>query len=399
MKVPTLFEVGLYTLFLLMGFFPFLLINSIFSELPFLVDTLPEGKSIGVYIGAAFQVANISSFIYIFVNERKPIRDTISLPLLSSLGIADAFLLSALWNKRVNSTSFWVLLCTFLSGIVGCTGVVALFGYVSKFKMTFLSGVSTGLAASGIVSALLSLCQGAGSSASRFSVSIFFVIVGVFMIFAFFALMALILVPKLRSAASDQHAFEEAVLLASASFGTDDESPSSAKDGHSAKTPLPMLFRAAMYPLSMIFLQALQTYFVAPGIEPFLSADLDVLVWTANCFLVGNVVGRAFSSVFVTHKLHVCNLVQCALMVYMIVCGLAPSLKHNAKAAWTIPPAMFLFSAVAGYTNTMVYGIVQRRFCGLDRDRLSRWASVSNQTGALVGTFLALIIVVSGGFK
>lgn len=461
----TVSAVGLYLLCFMFGFFPFLIINAIFAELPVFIDEAPEGKRIGALLGTAFQIANITPFVYIFCQEHFRIRDRIAVPALSLLGVLDAVLLIALWNKHVpiggSETSFWLLFCTFLSGVVGCTGVVVLFGYVSSYRMLYLSAVSSGLAGSGLVSALVALSQGTGTATLRFSVGAYFGVVTILMAVSFVSfflvdwsrvkrrLMMLPFHALFASAAAaefgqsgdtaaarrasdaeemlppdaapesrppPQAASTESAALLSPSSEDSAVFPASASSSLSSaaaaavgagvnvkKATVPRVFRDAKYPFSAIFCASFMCYFIVPGLEPFLSADSGIVLWAANAFLVGNVLGRNITAVAPSFRLYPLNFFMLVQSV-LLVASAATSGRMFGILEFFVPVLVFIFSATAGYTNTMVYAYIQKEFPRTqaaihDVDRLSRWASIMNQVGALLGTFASLVLVEAGLFR
>jgi hypothetical protein len=359
-------ERGLFTL---LGFFPFLIINAVFAEIAFLIAAQPEGKSLGAILGLSFQLANISSFIYIYCAEKYRLPDTPALSVLSTLGLVVAILICALSPVTVNGHSVPLIVLVFMSGVVGCTGIVVLFGFAAKFDSKNTTFLSSGLAVSGCACALLSLIQ---TYKPSFGVTAYFGVVVALMALSVASYFALLAASKKQSstAAEDADQREELVVATTKNEYADLDRP----------------LVSAKFPLAMMFLTATMTYFMVPGIEPYLVDSDELLTWLANSYLVGNVCGRIVTAVpqLCTSRTHLSNLAQFICMGIMLLVGF---LSHNGKTA--IPFVMFVFSALNGYTNTMVYRSVHYSA------RVSRWASIANQCGALFGTLLSLAVVLS----
>lgn len=135
-----------FLLFFTLAFFPFISINALFAELAIFVRELPEHDTIGSLIGAAFQIANVSPMILVAVGHYFRIRESLVIPVFIGLGVLDTLLLAVFWSANAGGHSVALLLLSFLSGIVGCTGVVFLFAYVSSnYHPLMIAATSTGL--------------------------------------------------------------------------------------------------------------------------------------------------------------------------------------------------------------------------------------------------------------
>ena len=81
-----------YLLVILFGLSSWALVNAVYSQLPLFVETLPEGRSIGVYITVAFQAANIFPLLHYLISRflvprgKKFIADTVSVYILIVAG-------------------------------------------------------------------------------------------------------------------------------------------------------------------------------------------------------------------------------------------------------------------------------------------------------------------------
>jgi hypothetical protein len=161
------------------------------------------------------------------------------------------------------------------------------------------------------------------------------------------------------------------------------------------------LERDARYPFSAIYINSFLCYLTVPGLEPYMTNDPQVLLWTANMFLVGNVFGRYITTFIPAFALRVQNCIMLLLTATLIMIAAVTTFGSKSSNAGEFmlylitPIIMFVFSAFAGYTNTMGYAYIQKTVGSDKVDRLSRWASIVNQLGALSGTLVGLILVLA----
>eukprot|EP01028_Stygiella_incarcerata_P010247 TRINITY_DN52143_c0_g1_i1.p1 TRINITY_DN52143_c0_g1~~TRINITY_DN52143_c0_g1_i1.p1 ORF type:complete len:438 (+),score=101.35 TRINITY_DN52143_c0_g1_i1:164-1477(+) len=412
-----------YSLFLVLGMFPFVLINALFSELPVFVRKCPEEKKVGSWIGASFQLANITAFAYIYIQHKRPIKDRFMVPGLIILGILSAIGLSVFWDSTIHSGSsehsIWLFVFTFFSGVVGCTGVVVVFGHVSLFKKHYVSAISTGLGGSGLITAVLSLIQGGGSNSLRFSVGVFFIVMGSIMacsLVCYFVINS----RKWKKKFAKKECLDEAEMDASISRspsidmgdiagGNTDENvilldgsaTSTKTENVNAHPSMKEVFSLSSFMFVNVFCTGFMTYFLIPGIEPFLvdSDDDPILLWIANAFLVGNLFGRVITTWFVFPKVVLTNVSQFLLGAFLVVAALMSHTSFFSTIRISLVIVVFFFSALNGYTSTMVYFIAHRDCPPAIVDMASRWCSVFNQVGALTGTFVGLGCVELGFFS
>jgi hypothetical protein len=258
--------------FIVIGFFPFCLVNALWAELPAFTRTLPEGDTIGSKITLMYNLANIVPFGTVAWKEFRrsqrvkraaaaaaiaveapdslasqhsvSINDD-SIPLLGPdvpelsprassrggagllmaldlLGILTCVGLLVFWS-RVSSDgahSYSLYLLSFLSGIVGCLGCVSVYSFAGAFPDYCSSCLSTGMSLSGILSAGLAALQFSPvDGTALFSVSLFFGLMLILLIASYLAIVVAVVLhksyvdPSLLSPEDLQRARDETPLL------------------------------------------------------------------------------------------------------------------------------------------------------------------------------------------
>ena len=376
----------------------------------------PEGKKIGVRVGAIFQAANIFPVIYMFIQLYWKWRDTATLYALGSLGLADCVLFATLWDRTVpfggDEISLWIYLGLLLSGLVGTTGLVVIFGYAAKFRPQHMSALSTGLGATGLVTAGFALIQGGGANTAeaRFSFSAFFVIIAVFQ---GLPIVCLYLLERpslqrhlLRSPEDEAASAHRAPDDGTAGSGSSQAKPASEDQAllpgqkRAARPSVWEVFRHAKNPLINQYVTATCTYLVIPALWPYLAHDDDdpILLWLPNVYLICNVVGRYLTSFVQPMRLELPNAVQVTLT--LVFCAGAFRLLGTTvtvRASYVI--MMVFFSAMNGITNTWVYVHIGKRLSHRLGDAAARWAGIVNQAGAISGTLLSLLLIESKALR
>src|SRR5690606_29115037 len=126
----------------------------------------PEGEGIAAYLSISLQCSNVIAFVYVLVQNYRPISHSISISVLLFLSILVAVLLAIFWQgtaiiggvshrfkKLLPSSSLLtrclkslsLMILMFFAGTVGCCSVVMFFPFTSLFRKHLTSALSTGM--------------------------------------------------------------------------------------------------------------------------------------------------------------------------------------------------------------------------------------------------------------
>lgn len=181
-----------------------ILVNSLYTQLPLLVQSAPEGWNLPSYLSIAIQTGNLGPLLY--SAWRKKYGNQYDRPLIIFvllLGIISIFSMAKFYN--VSGTIFGkphsVILCilTFTIALVGCTSSVLFIPSLSHYSDIYLVTYMVGEGISGFVPSLIAIIQGIGTTTCHtviqngqaiteksttnayFSSGFFFIIIGIIM--------------------------------------------------------------------------------------------------------------------------------------------------------------------------------------------------------------------------
>ena len=163
-KIPVLLAVILFAMS------SWIVIFGLWTELPLLVNILPESWNLPSYMILVMQIANIGPVIYTVANRISPnkVKEWPVIYVIMSVGIVASFLLIFFWNDTIfirgkeRSTPFFIL--TFFLAFVDTTSSVVFLPYMANFKLQYMTAFYIGNGFSGMVPAIVGLVQGTGSN-------------------------------------------------------------------------------------------------------------------------------------------------------------------------------------------------------------------------------------------
>lgn len=181
-----------------------ILVNSLYTQLPLLVQKAPEGWNLPSYISIAVQIGNLGPLLY--SGWRKKYGNRFDRPLtIFVLALGTVSVLTTALFYDISGVIFGqphsVLLCvsTFAMALVGCTSSVLFIPSLSNYSDIYLVTYMVGEGISGFVPSLVAIVQGVGTTtcrtvvrngqtvtdksttSARFSSGLFFVIIGTIM--------------------------------------------------------------------------------------------------------------------------------------------------------------------------------------------------------------------------
>ena len=170
--------VSTYLLFMVYGIGSWVTINGLFSELPLIVDTLPEGWSAASDLTLVIQLANVGPLFYLLFQKHISLRWANVAVLL--LGAASMLSLAFTWDltSNVQGSAHSVALFTlsFSAAICDSTTSLIFWPFVATFHHGYVSALAAGEGLSGFVASVLTWIQNAPSSGHLYSPRVFFII-------------------------------------------------------------------------------------------------------------------------------------------------------------------------------------------------------------------------------
>lgn len=181
-------------------------VNSVYMQLPLLVDKLPEGWNLPSFLVVIIQIGNIGPFLYTLIQKfsKRKLKDSIMIYCVLVVGTLAAIFVSFFYDRTAyvfgaeRSVALFVLV--FFLALVGCTSSVLFMPYMGRFREIYLITYLIGEGLSGFLPSTVTLIQGIGGNAQctdhsngtitryvpppRFDTSDFFIFVFVMLIFS-----------------------------------------------------------------------------------------------------------------------------------------------------------------------------------------------------------------------
>ncbi|CAF1348589.1 unnamed protein product [Adineta steineri] len=189
-------------------------INGIYTELPQIVLTQPEGWKLGAYIGLVSSISNIAPLALVFCKciYRKETLNIIPINyIVMIIGMISCFLLVFLWSDTTyifnRNRSLALLILTFFLALLDCTSMVTFSHYMTRFRHEFISALFLGESLTMVIPSVLAMMQGNGQltcvpssnndttiaiyKTARFSVSVYFLCIFFILVASFIAFVLL----------------------------------------------------------------------------------------------------------------------------------------------------------------------------------------------------------------
>ncbi|XP_041375067.1 solute carrier family 52, riboflavin transporter, member 3-B-like [Gigantopelta aegis] len=159
-------NVFVYILVILMGLSAWIDINGLWSELPILVNRLPEKWSLPSYMVVIIQMANIGPLAFSVAKfaKIKHVKEVPVIYIIIITGFASTLLLAFFWNRTTyirgveHSTALFVL--NFLLAFVDCTSSVVFLPFMAAFNPKYITALYIGEGFSGLLPSVVALGQG-----------------------------------------------------------------------------------------------------------------------------------------------------------------------------------------------------------------------------------------------
>lgn len=149
------------------GIGSWILVNSLYTQLPLLVQNAPEGWNLPSYLSIAIQSGNLGPLLY--SAWRKKYGNQYDRPLtifVLIMGIISMFLMALFYNVTgiVFGQPHSVVLCTltFAIALVGCTSSVLFIPSLSHYSDIYLVTYMVGEGISGFIPSIIAIIQGVG---------------------------------------------------------------------------------------------------------------------------------------------------------------------------------------------------------------------------------------------
>jgi len=411
-----------FYLYLAFGLPTWTLVDGTWAILSQLADTLPEGYNISAYLILALTLGNVFPLVIGFMLRKTSLTylgQVINFILM--LGLVTGVLMGAVWNRVVTISGTEVSLPIFLLFFVigGCSSSsnVTHFTYVSKSEAQNTTALATGMGLGSMTAGILALFQGLLLNQYGFNVTIFYIVLAMLYVPALLAFSKLNSVNRQEFQQGDDAVNPISTEVMVDLSGTDvvdlestnfenmpiNTNPYEKKlDNEFAESPFLRQY-AGILALQMVnaglgygFVPAL----ISSACGKFNNASLVLLLSTGISavidplfkFLTNYVRFETFQS------LQIATGVLLLQTIGLILCAALPEdLSLFQGAGGVLPVALYVsFGALFGFTNTCVFRYFKTTVSPRFVHHSYRWSGICSQTGALLGSLTAFVIIVTG---
>eukprot|EP00299_Pterocystis_sp_00344_P012888 c6249_g1_i1.p1 GENE.c6249_g1_i1~~c6249_g1_i1.p1 ORF type:complete len:402 (+),score=69.64 c6249_g1_i1:38-1243(+) len=373
----TLTATSTFLCFYGLGCASWLLVTSIFAELSYMKNHVPENYSIYAILDLAIESGNafpaiMVLFFPVFLAEYRAV---LLLCVLVLAGAASAGIAFG-WELQIGGSSVLLIFCAYLAGVAGSMSMITMFPFAasSSHNQLALSSLSAGVGSCGLISNLLALIQNLQNSddTPRFQPIIYFLCITILLLLGLYSFL-------------DMNLFSLKSIFRKLPV-----------EHSETKSSLDRFTRiTTRYPIPMfsIFLSC-TTEFGVPALLPFLAVcgNSSETFWITMAYLTGSVFGRlatAFLNFTVSHTtLIVLVGTQTILAIYAACVARWQGFHTQSVVPVGVSIAVIgTFSFLHGVVVTEVFQTVRNDFPAVT------WAGLFNQGGALVGAVIAFVLV------
>lgn len=412
-------ELQEFYLYIAFGLPTWTLVDGTWAVLSQLADTLPEGYNISAYLILSLTLGNIFPLVIGFLLRKTSfsyLAQVINFILVT--GLLTGVLMGAVWNRVVtiggSEVSLPIFLLFFIVGGCSSSSNVTHFTYVSKSDAPNTTALATGMGLGSMTAGILALFQGLLLRQYGFNVTIFYIVLAMLYIPALFAF------AKLHSTHRQDFVEEGS---SSNPISTEFMATMGGIDLESTEyenMPLDTVFKSKKSDVeysessflrqhgTILVLQLINSslgYGFVPALissacGKFNNASLVLLLATGITavldpmfkFLTNYIRIETFGGLKIATSLLV------LLTIGLILCAALPndlSLYHGAGGV--LPVALYVsFGALFGFTNTSIFRYFKSTVSPRFVHHSYRWSGICSQSGALLGSLTAFLIVVTG---
>ncbi|XP_058063557.1 solute carrier family 52, riboflavin transporter, member 3 [Anopheles bellator] len=392
-------------------------VNSVYVQLPLLVQSAPEGWNLPSFLVVTIQLGNVGPILYTATQRWRSFRDAnliIALLLLGSgATLATAFAHDQTVVVFGEPHSVPLFITVFVVALVGCTSSVLFMPYMGRFKDIYLITYLIGEGLSGFLPSILALGQGVGGNAEcvlvndsiawetpvyesytpppRFGTNVYFIISSALLLVS---LVAFVLLDRWDISIAE-HA---AVTIGNGNNYTYEASDKTVSTGTAAieagEKRLPtvsywllMLLIGGMCLFGNGFFPSIQSYSCLPygNVAYHLAVTLSSMANPAACFL-GFFVRR--NTVRLNVLLAVLFVPFAAYAMTTAITSPAPPLMHHTIGDILVISCWTVLIGLISYIRLSITTLLRR-----EGGQTLVWVGVASQMGSLAGSLLSFGLV------
>lgn len=382
-----------------------------------LADTLPEGYDISAYLILALTFGNIFPLVIGFILRKSSLTylgHVVNFILMT--GLLTGVLMGAVWNRTVTiggkEVSLPLFILFFIIGGCSSSSNVTHFTYVSKSDAPNTTALATGMGLGSMTAGILALFQGLLLRQYGFNVTIFYIVLALLYVPAMIALAKLNSIQhqefhgdEAQNPISSEMMLDISVDLATSDFESmpiTTLSKSGKVDKEFAESHF-LQQHAGILALQMV--NAFLGYGFVPAMVSFAcgkfnNASLVLLLATGITAVLDPMFKFLTNYVRIETFQGLRKATSCLLLltIGLVLCASLPGdLSLYQGAGGVLPVSLYIcFGALFGFTNTCVFRYFKTTVTPRFVHHSYRWSGICSQTGALLGSLTAFLIIVTG---
>lgn len=396
-------------------------INSLWIQLPLLVNVLPESWYLASYLVIIVQLANIGPISYTIIQKLCPIPDNFIIYALLTLGVVAGWFMAFYYHvtaymfEAERSLLFFVFVFCF--ALVGCTSSVLFMPYFGRFRDIYLITYLIGEGLSGLLPGILGLIQGVGGNAQciltnstetgevkktefhpppRFSTQTFFIIVTSLFVSS---LAAFILLDRLKSVRKE-YAKVKISHGNKYHYHDHEEQTENVEENKEAVKPIEKIKKLSNlnYRALLVLLGAvcMISNAIVPSIMPFgtlpygnityhLSVTLSSIANPLACFIAVFLTGTSIRNILTL------SVVSLPFVLYSIITSVmspTPPFVGNSFGEFLVILSWTLVMGFTSYIRLKITTIFRQQ-----GGKSLVWVGACTQIGSFVGSVLSFVLV------
>lgn len=154
----------------LYGISAWLTVNALFTQMPMMVESAPEGWNLPSYLSILIQCANVAPVLYGLTRSYYPglVSDSKLIYVFLSLGstslVLTAFFYKNIWVVFGNPHSVVLFFLVFCMALVCCVSSVLFIPFMNNFPQIYLTSYMVGEGLGGFLPSMISFVQGVGGN-------------------------------------------------------------------------------------------------------------------------------------------------------------------------------------------------------------------------------------------
>ncbi len=163
-------SIPLYLLVIVFNLASWIDINSVWTEMPLLVNRLPEGWELPSHINLVINAARIAVVVYVIAKKllKEKLEEYPFVYGIIVIGASCLFVMAFLWDRTViiygREVSLAIMIIMFLLSSVDCLASVVFLPYLSRFGAQYLTAFLVGEGICQFLPAFVGIIQGVGES-------------------------------------------------------------------------------------------------------------------------------------------------------------------------------------------------------------------------------------------